>query len=287
MSLLVDMTTNTLDESYAEAARRRAVTERSGSRGTGWRPGRGGRLGVVLALIAVGAVTGTAAAQVRQRDAQSADLQPGLAAEAARRTAESNALNAEAQSLRQRVDQDRDAALGSGASGRAEAARLAELELAAAAVAVEGPGVVVVLDDVPPEPEQEQDEADTRGGGRLERGRVYDTDLQQVVNGLWAAGAEAIAVNGQRLTSLTAIRSAGEAVLVDYRPLVPPYTVEAIGDSSRLEPDFADGPAGRNFTTLRGLGDLRYELRSADRLRLPAASPPELRSLDPAAGGTS
>ena len=48
---------------------------------------------------------------------------------------------------------------------------------------------------------------------------MLDRDLQVIVNGLWAAGAEAIAVNGQRLTACSAIRSAGEAILVDFRPL--------------------------------------------------------------------
>jgi uncharacterized protein YlxW (UPF0749 family) len=69
-------------------------------------------------------------------------------------------------------------------------------------------------------------------------GRVRDADLQDVVNGLWAAGAEAVAVDGQRLTALSAIRSAGESVLVDLRPLSPPYTVEAVGDPAALEVGF-------------------------------------------------
>ena len=46
-------------------------------------------------------------------------------------------------------------------------------------------------------------------------------DLQIVVNGLWDAGAEAISVNGQRLTSKSAIRFAGQAILVNYRPADP------------------------------------------------------------------
>ena len=59
--------------------------------------------------------------------------------------------------------------------------------------------------------------------------RVLDVDLQSVVNALWAAGAEAIAINGQRLTATSTIRAAGDAVLVDYRPVTSPYEVAAIG----------------------------------------------------------
>ena len=59
------------------------------------------------------------------------------------------------------------------------------------------------------------------------------------MNGLWSVGAEAIAVNGQRLTAQSAIRSAAGAILVNYRPLKPPYRVEAIGP-----PDLADAVRG-------------------------------------------
>ena len=287
MSLLVDMTTNSLDEAYAEAARARADEGQQPGPGVSRRRGGGSRVVAAIALLAVGLVTGTAAAQVRKREGESRGLRAGLAAEAERRTAESDALAVRAQQLRQEVARARNAALGTGASGRAEAARLAELEQAAGLVAVEGPGVVVTLDDAPPPaPGQEADKQGEDRGGRVEQGRVYDSDLQQVVNGLWASGAEAVAVNGQRLTSLTAIRSAGDAVLVDYRPLAPPYTVEAIGDPDRLEADFADSPAGRTLATLRGLGDLRYDLRTATQLTLPAGSSPELRSVVPNGGGS-
>ena len=67
------------------------------------------------------------------------------------------------------------------------------------------------------------------GDGGPDLARVLDTDIQLVVNGLFASGAEAVAVNGQRITVLSPIRSAGEAVLVGFRPLTPPYTVTAVG----------------------------------------------------------
>ena len=81
--------------------------------------------------------------------------------------------------------------------------------------------------------------------------RVQDVDLQVVVNGLWAAGAEAIAVNGQRLTAMTAIRSAGDAVLVDLVALSSPYTVEAVGDAVDMQTELARASAGQHLATLR------------------------------------
>src|SRR5207302_160556 len=60
-------------------------------------------------------------------------------------------------------------------------------------------------------------------------GLVLDRDLQDVANELWHDGAEAIAINGQRLTATTTIRAAGGAILVDFRPVTAPYQVSAIG----------------------------------------------------------
>ena len=89
------------------------------------------------------------------------------------------------------------------------------LGLASGTLPVEGPGLVVRLDDAPPDDAVE----DPLRGGTPVDGRVQDRDLQDLVNGLWAAGAEAISINDVRLTALTAIRSAGDAVLVDFRLL--------------------------------------------------------------------
>ena len=86
-----------------------------------------------------------------------------------------------------------------------------------------------------------------------------------------------MSINGQRLTSQTAIRSAGEAILVDFRPLAPPYRLRAIGDVDRMEPRFADGPVARRFQTWTSLYGLRFAIARSDELRLPAAALPDLR----------
>jgi uncharacterized protein YlxW (UPF0749 family) len=63
----------------------------------------------------------------------------------------------------------------------------------------------------------------------LNLARIYDSDVQLLVNALWATGAESISINNRRLTSTSAIRSAGEAIMVNYQPLLPPYKISAIG----------------------------------------------------------
>ena len=98
-------------------------------------------------------------------------------------------------------------------------------------VAVSGPGAVIVVDDA-------------TAGRDDTRDRVLDVDLQMLANGLWQAGAEAIAINGHRLSSLTAIRGAGDAITVDYRSLTRPYRIEAIGDPRTLQARFVESAAG-------------------------------------------
>ena len=269
MSLLVDMMNNTLDEGYAERARRGSGAPGS-HRWTRWT--------AALALVALGLVTGTAVSQVRARQEATSGLRTQLAAEVRERTGETERLADEAERLRAEVAEAQAAALGADLAGRSAARALEVLGLASGTLPVRGPGVVVRLDDAPPG-EGEADES-LRGGTPLD-GRVQDRDLQDLVNGLKAAGAEAISINGVRLTALTAIRSAGDAILVDFRLLSPPYVVRAIGDPERLELELLDGPTGRRLSTYTSLYGLTFEVQRDEALALPGASTPNLRAALP------
>jgi len=102
---------------------------------------------------------------------------------------------------------------------------------------VKGEGIEIVINDAA--------KTDSLESSDIELARVYDSDIQLLVNALWASGAESIAINEGRLTSTSAIRSAGDAILVNYRPLLPPFIISAIGDKdlkARLtkHPDYID-----------------------------------------------
>jgi uncharacterized protein YlxW (UPF0749 family) len=101
--------------------------------------------------------------------------------------------------------------------------RLSQLDsLGVGSSNIKGPGVTVTLYDSPPGLDQSIN-------------LVRDVDLQFIASVLWASGAEAIAVGNQRLTMTSAIRNAGDAVLVDLTPVLgPSFAVTAIGEPSAL-----------------------------------------------------
>jgi uncharacterized protein YlxW (UPF0749 family) len=142
--------------------------------------------------------------------------------------------------------------------------RLERLRSATGQSEVTGYGVTVTLDDAP---------VTTETALVNEPGKIVDRDLQIVVNGLWQAGATDIAINGRRLTPTSAIRSAGEAILVNYRPLIPPYVVSAIGsDANQIIGRFREGTAGLLLEELEATYGVFWELQTVGELTLPAAA---------------
>ncbi len=135
---------------------------------------------------------------------------------------------------------------------------LHQAQVDAGATALTGPGMVVTCDDAPQ--------------ARSSDGRVADTDLRILVNGLWEAGAEAIAINGQRITSTSAIRSAGSAITVNYTSLIPPYRVVVLGDPAQLPARLADGPAGSWWSYLHNNYGLLWSVSTSTNLTVPAST---------------
>jgi len=143
--------------------------------------------------------------------------------------------------------------------------RLEVLRRATGFATLSGPGLQVTLDDAPT--------AGAIPGTDLSLGKVQDRDVQSVVNGLWAAGATGIAINGQRLTALSAIRNAGQAILVDYRPLSPPYRIVAISNSADASAGtFRDGVAGLMLEELSNKYGVVWNIATLGDTTIPAAS---------------
>jgi uncharacterized protein YlxW (UPF0749 family) len=259
MSLLADLLSGSaLDPGYEAAAARRAA---SGDTGEAGRAGRTSRL--LAATLLLGLLGAVAVVQVRRGAPVAARQRNALIAQIHQRTAETDGLQRQADELRGRTEDLRRSALARSDAGQSARQDLDRAAGAAALAPVGGAGTVVTVDDATSAKAQQD-------------GRIYDLDLQRLVNGLWAAGATAIAINGQRMSATTAIRSAGDAILVDYRPLSPPYAVTALGGPG-LGRSFAGSPTDRAFRTLEATFGIRYDIRQEDNVRLPAAPALPLR----------
>ena len=108
---------------------------------------------------------------------------------------------------------------------------------------------------------------------------VRDEDLATLADALWEAGAEAIAINDQRLTATGGIRNTGRSIHVNGNPVNAPYVVSAIGDAATLEARLLQTSQGQVwFTLANGLG-FRYSAQKVDDLRLPGATLARLRDV--------
>lgn len=268
MSLLNELMRHPLDPGYEAAARRRR--ERGELAGTADRRWLG-----VLAIVVIGALIGTAAVQLRGQATSGVAQRTQLVKEIDRLTAAADRLQRDNERTRTQIEQAQGDALRLQSQGGL-ADQVQRLGLVTGAAAVKGPGIQVTVDDAQQVKAGSAD-GDPRTGPATDDGRVLDRDLQMVVNGLWASGAEAIAINGQRLTALSAIRSAGEAILVDYRPLSPPYVLSVVGDSSSLQTRFASGPGGAYLASLRDNFGVRSSIHAARSLTVPASTTLRLR----------
>jgi uncharacterized protein YlxW (UPF0749 family) len=265
VSLLNELMANTLDQGYAEAARCRAERGRPPA---AWR----GRLVAAAGLLLVGVVGGVGFAQARRSAPESGRVKIALIRDIESRTATSADLESQLDRLAAQVARDRDAALAASHEGAATRTALQRLEDENGLLAVRGPGIEVTVGDAPPTRATDPVTGQQQTIQPDENGRITDRDLQIVVNALWAAGAEAVAIDGRRLTATTTIREAGGAILVDFFAVTSPYAIEAIGDPDRMLPRFVDSRVGQQYQTYVGAYQIQFDVQRRDRINLRAAT---------------
>ncbi|WP_406181191.1 DUF881 domain-containing protein [Streptomyces sp. NBC_01006] len=261
MSLLTHVMDHSLDEGYAEASARREADGTAGLPRT-----LKAKLALAAGLVLAALVVTLGAAQARIAAPVLAKERQELIDRVQRADEHADGLERDIERLRENVASRQREALKQHGGDQGQL-----VALLSGATEVQGPGLKLVVDDA---------KGSSSGGGGKPRenagfsdtGRLRDRDMQKIVNGLWQSGAEAISINGQRLTALSAIRAAGDAILVDNRPLVPPYEVLAVGDKKRLGTAFQDSADGQYLHALQENYGIRATLSPADELRLPAAS---------------
>ncbi len=154
------------------------------------------------------------------------------------------------------------------------------LKVPAGLTAVQGPGLVVTLDDAP---EAVRDSA----GEQLANTIVHQQDIQAVVNALWAGGAEAMTIQGQRVISTTGIKCVGNTVILHGVPYSPPYVISAIGSRTAMESALSDSPYIRAYLNAVEEWQVGWQVRAEDSVAAPAYDgSTDLRYVTPAGDPT-
>jgi uncharacterized protein YlxW (UPF0749 family) len=280
MTLLTTMMERPLDAGYQEAADRRAAAGLP--RATSTRT-----VLVVVLMILAGFLFAVAAQSLRPKPTAAAAVKKELVTRIEALQKHGTEQEAKVASLGKQVREFEALALQQ-SGGPDLTATIKDLEVQAGAVPLTGPGLTLTLDDAAST--QADGNAGNRPSSGFEEGRVTSGDLQIIVNGLWGAGAEAISINGHRLSSTAAIRFAGQAIIVDFRPLSRPYVITALGDSQGMQQLFEPSFAGLYLSQLTEEYKIRSIMAGSDSLTVPGDSAARLevaQPVGPSSGSTA
>jgi uncharacterized protein YlxW (UPF0749 family) len=214
-----------------------------------------------LALLALGFLIVAQLQSDGPRAQYASDARGPLVQTAIGLQTQQDALKAQILDLRTRISNLETKGQGSAAAATDLGQRLQDARLAAGLIALRGPGLVLQL----------RDSGQTvLPGGNPNDYLVSAGDVRTVVEALWLAGAEGVAVNGERITTGTAILDIGGTVLVNSAYLAPPYQVAAIGP-----PDLFDrlsaAVAFRTFVQTRAQAfGIQIEFAQPSEVDLPA-----------------
>jgi uncharacterized protein YlxW (UPF0749 family) len=254
--LLTLITQESLDEDYQHVAEQRAAARaRQGAvddDGAGG-SGRRGHWVAAAVVAAFGMLVTVAGVQTSQGSAVADANRESLLHQIDQRRDQSADLQGRILRLRERNVGLQDSLTEATDAERTTANRVERLAAQAGFGPVSGPGVVITVDDAP--------------NGEAVRAE----DLALLTNGLWQAGAEAIAINGKRLTTRSALGNSGPAINLNGAPMSPPYVVSAIGDNKTLQANLLDTSTGLAFSNTADALGFRVTPKNLDDLDLPAA----------------
>ncbi|SDP26048.1 Uncharacterized conserved protein YlxW, UPF0749 family [Klenkia soli] len=219
---------------------------------------------VPVVALAAGMLFATSGQTARGTDLRAGDVTE-LSQLIRQLTADNDAQEAQLGQL-----QDRSEALTAAEAGRngavaAAAAAGAAEEASAGFTAVSGAGLEVTLDDAP-----ETDSGTLPRGANVDDLVIHQSDVQGVVNALWAAGADGVAIMGQRLIATSAVRCVGNVLLLQGRTYSPPFVVTAVGDADAMRDRLGES---REVAALQQAVDrfgLTYRVQDSSQVDLPA-----------------
>lgn len=264
----IDMVVNPRDPAYREAYEAR--------RAQGDPPRWYDRPATIVGALLIGFTLAVAYVHTHRGAPQAQRVHADLVARVRAAQGQADDLQKRVAELSKKITDARDRGL---AGDSALTQRLRTQLIAAGDLSVHGPGLEVTLRDAATSENSDGlDETERAGATPIAAThRLTDRDVRSVVNELWADGAEAIAVNGIRLTPTSAVRFAGQVVLVDFEPIASPYVISAIGDEADLATGFAASAVASRYTTQASANGIGFAFTEHKDLTLPAAAPVSLR----------
>ncbi len=131
---------------------------------------------------------------------------------------------------------------------------------------VHGPGITVTLDDAPRLGPGEQRPGNPTPDDLV----VHEQDVHAVINALWAGGADAVTVMGERIVGTSAVRCVGNTLLLHGNVYSPPFVISAIGDRADLDRALDDSRGVQLFRSYVAAFQLGFTVEGHDDLRMPA-----------------
>jgi uncharacterized protein YlxW (UPF0749 family) len=224
------------------------------------------RIVVPVACVAAGFIFATSARTANGSDLRTSQSSANLANLV--RTAENqvNTNSAALAQLQREVSSLTEQAGQQNADVKRAQQQGAPLQAPAGLTAVTGPGIVVVLNDA--------SNSAANAGVDPNQLVVHQSDMQSVVNALWAGGAEAMTIAGQRIVATSAVRCVGNTLLLNGRVFSPPFRVAAIGPYVTMHTALDRSPGVDLFRQAASYYGLGYTVQQTDSLQLPAYDGP-------------
>ena len=172
---------------------------------------------------------------------------------------EQNALKVTLAELRAELDQIQTSASTQSDAAKDLQSRIDGLKTVAGLNERSGDGVEIILDDA-------------RGASAakdVEKSICHNTDLTDIVNQAWRGGAEAIAINDERIVGSSSIYCVGSTIMVNGTLMSPPFKVVVIGPQNELLATYDDPTQLRDIKQRRDIYGLGFRVSRATGLHLP------------------
>jgi uncharacterized protein YlxW (UPF0749 family) len=173
---------------------------------------------------------------------------------------EQDGLKAQLADLRTQLDDIQRGAASQTTSSRDLQARIEELRSAAGLTERSGDGVVITLDDA---------RASVVTQPNVDKSICHSTDLTDILNTAWRGGAEAIAINDERIVGSSSVYCVGSTIMVNGTLMSPAFTVVVIGPQDRVLASYDDPNELRDIKQRRDVYGLGFRVQRQAGLKIP------------------